>query len=263
MRLTTVFLLSLLILAFSSCSKSESKIDINSDAELIAAIQKATNKQNISADELPTPSKTVLNSDYADNYVDRAMLAPKLGYQVTMRCEKGPRAGELSQAYFDMNGRHLRPEHGGKGGPDGKGDHEGGEKPGKMCFKLVLPVSFTMPDDSEITIEKEEDWQLIRSWYAEHPDVKKKPELQFPVDIQYRDGAVKTINNEEEMKRARRACKGNEHGDKIRCFELVLPVTYTMPDGSEITVEEKEDRQLIRDWYAPSSKSTPSWYSTR
>ena len=248
MKLSILGFLAIVMLAFTSCSKNDSKInDGNNDADLIAAIQKATNKQNISVGELPAPSITVLNEDYSDNYIEVAKLAPELGYEVDMRCEKGPRVGEQRQAYFDLRGRELRADRDGKG--DGKGDKGDDKGDGKKnCFKLVLPVTFTMPDGSEITIEEREDFLLIRAWYEEHPDVKEKPELQYPVDIEYRDGKVVTINNNEEMIEAKKECN-DKVWHKRRCFELVYPVTFIMPDGSEIVLNSKEDRILIRQWY--------------
>ena len=126
MRLSIIGILAVVILAFSSCSKGDFKVaGDGSDADLIAAIQKATNKQTISINELPAPSRTVLNEDYSDDYIDIAKHAPELGYEVEMRCQKGPRVGEHSQAYFDMNGRELRADHNGKGEHGDKGEHGG------------------------------------------------------------------------------------------------------------------------------------------
>jgi invasion protein IalB len=120
----------------------------------------------------------------------------------------------------------------------------------KRCFRLVLPVTFDMPDGSTITIEEREDWKLIRQWYKDHPDYDKKPELQFPVDIKYKDGIVVTINNKEEMKEARENCDGD--GGKKRCFWLVYPVTYILPDGTTVDIDSKDDKDgwmEIKDWY--------------
>ena len=80
------------------------------------------------------------------------------------------------------------------------------------------------------------------------------PEFQYPVDIIYRtedsDSTV-TINNEEEMLAAKNACREewNENEYDEDCFELVLPVTYIMPDGSTITVASEEGYIELRDWY--------------
>ncbi len=239
MRLSILGLFAIVILAFTSCQKNDSKInDGNSDAQLIEAIQKAANKQIINVADLPSPSKSVLETDYVDDYIDVAKLAPELGYEVDMRCEKGPRVGERKQAYFDLKGRELR------------GDKDSDDKSDKgdrgRCFELILPVTFTMPDGSEITIETKEDWGLLKAWHEANPNVDGRPELQFPVDIKWFEGTVETIADKEAMKAAKKKC---DKGDKRKCFKLVFPVTYTMPDGSEIIIEEREDYMLIREWY--------------
>ena len=41
----------------------------------------------------------------------------------------------------------------------------------------------------------------------------------------------------------------------FKCFELVLPVTFVMPDGSSITVEDENSYMAVRDWYANNSDS--------
>ena len=33
------------------------------------------------------------------------------------------------------------------------------------------------------------------------------------------------------------------------CFEMVLPITFVMPDGSSLTVSEEEDWLNVRLWY--------------
>ena len=48
-----------------------------------------------------------------------------------------------------------------------------------------------------------------------------------------------------------------DRGDKdgFKCFELVLPATFVMPDGSSITVEDENSYMAVRDWYANNSDS--------
>jgi len=70
-----------------------------------------------------------------------------------------------------------------------------------------------MPDGSTITVENEDDRGEIKDWYEANPDVKEKPELQYPVDIIFKDGTIKTINNEEEMKSAYEYCWGKDDDD--------------------------------------------------
>lgn len=262
MRLSIFGLLAILILAFTSCSKSDSKVkDLGSDDALILAIQKASNKQNIAISDLPSASKSIIETEYIDDYIDAAKLAPELGYEVYMRCKNGPRVGEQSQVYFSLDGRKLQAKNGNWQGESDKGDGDKGDKPKKDCFAFVLPVSFEMADGTKITIEEKEDWELIKTWYETHPEVKKRPSIEFPVDVIFKDGTTATLSNEVDMRRAMDSCKGEEDkDDKGRCFELVLPVTFTMPDGTEITIETKEDHALIKAWYEahPDVKEKPA-----
>ncbi len=69
-----------------------------------------------------------------------------------------------------------------------------------------------MPDGSEITVTDRDDWLDIKAWYSDHPDSDERPELQFPVDIIYRDGTTVTINNDDEMQAAKADCGGDNDG---------------------------------------------------
>ena len=56
----------------------------------------------------------------------------------------------------------------------------------------------------------------------------------------------------------------DRYGDKgdWKCFDIVLPVTYVMPDGSAITVNNNDENgwQEIKDWYDanPNSEEKPA-----
>lgn len=253
MKLKFLGFLAIALLATISCQKDSGEL---SDAQLIEAIQKAGNKQNIEISELPSGCINILNQEYSDDDIDIAKLAPKLGYEVDMKQVAGFKAAKLKQAYFDLSGRLLKGDNGGKGD---KGD---GDK--RDCFELIYPVTYIMPDGTEITVNSKDDpegWGEIKAWYEAHPDVAKKPALQFPVDIKWKNGTIVTINSREEMRRARKRCKGND-GDKERCFELVYPVTYIMPDGTEITVYRDTEAGWapVKAWYAahPDVKKRPA-----
>jgi len=75
------------------------------------------------------------------------------------------------------------------------------------CFRLVYPITFIMQDGSAISMIDKEDWMELKSWYEENPDIEEKPALQYPVNIIYRDGDTKTINNDEEMASAKEDCR--------------------------------------------------------
>ena len=91
-----------------------------------------------------------------------------------------------------------------------EGCNKGGKK--DRCFRLVLPVTYTMPDGSEITIEEKEDRKMLRSWYQNNPGYDEKPMLQFPVTIKWYDGEMQDVDSREEMKEAKETCEegGND-----------------------------------------------------
>jgi len=74
------------------------------------------------------------------------------------------------------------------------------------CFRLVYPITFIMQDGSAISMIDKKDWTELKSWYEENPDKEERPALQYPVNIIYRDGSTKTINNDEEMASAKEDC---------------------------------------------------------
>ena len=86
--------------------------------------------------------------------------------------------------------------------------------------------------------------------------------MQYPVDIVYdseNGEIVESINNNEELEAAYEDCRdgwGEEsEGEDEECFEYVLPITYVMPDGSTIIVENEEGWYLIRIWYGENGEA--------
>ena len=128
------------------------------------------------------------------------------------------------------------------------------KKDRKPCYEFIYPITYVMPDGSTITGNNRKELMAVRMWYKEHPGVTEKPALQYPVEVIFK-GETLTIDNDEQMQRIKKACKK----DGKTCFVMVFPVTYTMPDGTEITIEKKEDRKLIRSWYEanPGNKEKP------
>ena len=55
------------------------------------------------------------------------------------------------------------------------------------------------------------------------------------------------------MNSVEEACRGEleeyDEENEVECFEYVLPITFEMPDGSTITVEDEEGWFLLRRWY--------------
>ena len=258
MRYSIQIIFSVFLLIFFSCQNGSTESKGISDAELIQAIIDA-DKISIGLDDLPSNSKTVIEYDYAEYESESAKKAYGLGYEVNM-AGKGHKVGSRCEVYFNLEGKRLDPygRNGDKDKSDWGRDYDKGDW---KCFDLSLPVSYTMPDGSTITVSNEEDWDAIKSWYEENPESEEKPVLQFPVNVEFDDETV-TVNSEEELRELKQECWLDEN-DKRECFYLVFPVTYIMPDGSTITVETKDDDagwQLIKDWYDanPDSDERPT-----
>ena len=96
---------------------------------------------------------------------------------------------------------------------DWEGNHDGEHA---LCFKLVYPVIYIMPDGSEITVADRTDWTAIKSWYEANPDSKERPVLKYPVDVTLSDGTIMTINDADQMHTLVKDCYdwgGHHYGD--------------------------------------------------
>ena len=259
MKYSIQIIFSAILLIVVSCQNGSTDPKGISDSELIQAIIDA-DKISIGIDALPSNSKTVIEYDYTEYESESAKKAYGLGYEVNM-AGKGHKVGSRCEVYFNLEGRRLDPY--GKNGDKDKSDWDRDEDKGDWkCFDLVLPVTYVMPDRSTITVENENDWDALKDWYEANPESEEKPELQFPVNVEFddREGTANVVvNNEEEMRGIYSRCGGGRDDEDRECFNLVLPVSYTMPDGSTITVENEEDWTAIRDWYEanPESEEKP------
>jgi hypothetical protein len=83
-------------------------------------------------------------------------------------------------------------------------------------------------------------------------DSKIAPELGYEIDMMR--GSRARLGEEMQAYfdltgRELRDGDGRGSGGEEECFEYVLPVTFVMPDGSTITIENEEDWIEIREWY--------------
>jgi hypothetical protein len=259
MKITFHILLTMGLLMIIGCQTGFTKSEGISDAELIQAIIDA-DKTEISMEQLPGQSRTVMEQDYYDYMGFAAKKATGLGYEVDL-AGVGHRFGDRNEVYFNLEGRRLDPNDYGRD-KDGW-DRDGDDKKDWKCFNLVFPVTFDMPDGSTITVTSndEDGWTEIKAWYEANPDSEEKPALQYPVDIVYeKDETTVTINNDDEMRGAYRHCGGRDDDRDRACFALVYPVTFIMPDGSTITVADREDWAELKAWYEanPDSEERPT-----
>ena len=258
MKYTIQILLTAFLIMMTGCQNTGTEPVGLSDIELIQAIIDA-DKISVGMDELPSNSKTIVEEDYNEYDGIDTKKAYGLGYEVSMD-GKGHKMGHRCEVYFNLEGRKLDPnvKRGDKSDWD-RDDDKGDWK----CFDLVLPVTYVMPDGSTITVssDDEDDWVQLKSWYDANPNSEEKPTLQYPVDILFetRDGSITvTVTNDEEMRNAYLRCGGRDD-DNRECFELVLPVSFVMPDGSTITVENDSGWVNLRSWYEtnPDAEGRP------
>jgi len=232
-----------ILLSFSflmiGCNTSSTEPKGLSDAEVIEMIQNAE-KIVVPASELPTQSQNILDQEYYEYDGLVNWKASGLGY-MTELAGRGHRSGMYREAYFNMEGRKLDPND---------RDDEDKRKEEWKCFDFIYPITFNMPDGSAITVasDDEESWAELKSWYDDNPDTDQKPILQFPIDINFEGDITITVSTEEELDRAYASCKRERDYEEFDCGQLVLPASYSMPDGSTITVENESGYQAIRDW---------------
>ena len=232
---------------FNSTSPSEQI----SDSEIIEMIKNAE-KIKISFNDLPSQSRDIIQNEHIDYESFKNWRASGIGYLAELS-GRGQNVGNFREVYFDIDGRkldHINSED--EERRDGNGEDA-------ECFELILPVTYAMPDSSTITIETEDSWSLLRSWYDSNPDAEEEPSLVYPISVTYGADSTGTINNQEELEDAYYSCRDGEDKREI-CGALILPVTYIMPDGSTITVEDDSGYGLLREWAEnnPESDGEPS-----
>lgn len=213
--LFTAFLMSMIL--FTSCSENSEEI-VQDDASLITAIESSTNRQSVAESELPAAIQNELETNFSDDDIYVADRVAGLGFEIRLITTGGSWTSELNSAFFTEAGRFVE---------DSRRPRRGRRR---SCFRIVYPFSVTMPDATTITLESRADKVLIRQWYAANPDQQEKPTLVFPIEIEYQDGTIATINDSTELEAVRQDCR------TTRCFDYVYPFTITMPDGSTITL---------------------------
>lgn len=134
------------------------------------------------------------------------------------------------------------------------------DKDGKVtCMELVFPITYVMPDGSTISgNDRGEIGSAMRDWHKANPSANSRGSMQYPVNAIFKGNEV-TINNDEDMQRYRKEC---EEG-RMPCFAFIYPITYIMPDGTEITLNSEDDvenKTAIRAWYGdnPGNEGRPA-----
>ena len=254
-----LFTLIYLFFFFAGCQLGEKQGSGISDAELVQLII-AAQKEQISVSELPAKSILYLESDIEYDEIE-THIALELGYEVK-RIGNGSRIGHRNEVYFNLEGRKLDPTNwsGERQDREIYGEYSAEkDRDDWRCFYMVFPVTFVMPDGSTITVASgdESGWSELKSWY-ESNESEEEPSLQYPVEI-IRDTEqgeeTIVINSEEELAEVKETCRDyiEDSDDSEDCFEYLFPVTFVMPDGSTITIENEDGLLILRRWYEENS----------
>ena len=83
------------------------------------------------------------------------------------------------------------------------------DKKKEACIDLVYPITYSMPDATTITGEKDAIEIAMKDWYIANPNSEEKPMLNYPVDyIVLKTEETYTAENENELIYAKKDCYG-------------------------------------------------------
>ena len=152
------------------------------------------------------------------------------------------------------------------------------------CFELVFPVSFTLPDSSEVTVASYDEIKDALKAYFEANGAPtgagnhhghgpkfgafmKRIDFVYPISVLNSDGEVITVADQTELKALRSDCAGsfsghgpNGHGNSLKCFDINFPISLVFPDG---TTSEAADKSAFRDLIKAWKEANPGHQADR
>ena len=132
------------------------------------------------------------------------------------------------------------------------------------CYDLVFPVSIKLADGTIITATNQDSLHsALKQYHKNKPGQgrpKVRPNFVFPISVIAEDGSVIVVQNETELHELRKACH-KDHLDSLHhkdsldhkgfprhdtlCFSLVFPLKVTKGDGTQVTVNTKEELKAL------------------
>jgi len=114
-------------------------------------------------------------------------------------------------------------------------------------LSVNLPITVTA-NGIEITVNSEEDFDLIEEVFDEFEEDIDEIEIQFPITVTLRDHTEVVVNNRTELNNLRDDSP-NEEDDDIECIDFQYPITFsTYSTNFQIinVVTINSDRELYR-----------------
>ena len=271
MRKYIYFLLLTVIVYACSDSENENNIQDLTVSEHIELIKNHDNKLEISFDDLPEVSQSYINSIENNITTEQILHAQNIGYEVKIKRESRTLVSLLNilYIYFDQNGDILFDDNYDE-------DSDGGydifdEWEYFMCFDIQFPISVTMPDDSQNTIENEDElYEAVELYYEMSDEYDGLPEINFPFNIvfYYEDEngneieEIVVVSSYEELEMYFEMCDDGWDDnddewvwDEIVCVELVYPISIVNPEGEIITANSEYELYEYIDQYYQNCNS--------
>lgn len=233
------------------------------DKAKIDRIKNADNKVIINKNQLPKKSKDILKKKYPSSSVNRTYSVTDQGFEVMLFQEQQNLTNRtLSPVYFNNSGVQLLSD-------ESELEANGAVELEALCFEYVYPITFLLPGGDTLIVAKDEDWQKLDQWYDNHQETKAFPEIKFPVNIVFWDGTQGSITNREVEETLIEECtKAIAEVIQIlptpenqvfppyekltqSCFnyDYVYPITFDLPEGGQIVLENASDWNLLDQWY--------------
>ena len=100
------------------------------------------------------------------------------------------------------------------------------------CFEFVFPLNMIQTNGTQITITNED---ALFTFFEDQED-DYEPNFVFPIDLDFGEGEILTVNAIDELEEAFDACD-----DEFECFELVFPITMIDLQGINVIINSEEE----------------------
>lgn len=117
------------------------------------------------------------------------------------------------------------------------------------CLSVELPVT-VIANGLEITIDSEDDYQVIKAIFDEFEDDQDSLQIIFPITIVLADHTEIVVENHQDLENLAAECQGeNQPDDDIECIDFQYPISFSVYNTQSqvidvVTVEN--DRQLFK-----------------
>ncbi|MHA7058164.1 hypothetical protein ACWGOQ_0013160 [Aquimarina sp. M1] len=117
---------------------------------------------------------------------------------------------------------------------------------GSSCFDVALPV-MVYANGVEVTIDTEDDFELIEDIFDEFEDDIDELEFIFPITLIFSDFSEEIIQNDDQLEDLIDDCEIADEDDDIECIDFLYPFSVSVfNENTELleTITFTNDREL-------------------